>query len=169
MAEISIWMKFTKSSVTTFQKGIGKWKNKHHLLATGWEASKWSPSSSPMSLGMDRLSMSWRWCSTTCSVIEERKKSRLGRERNLYQEGGCRSSVKIRRGVGVGKWRLLLFALPPPPTPTVHSNSKSNRAGRINDREFTTLARTNRTRALQARDVRGCCFQMVYTFDIASD
>ena len=44
-----------------------------------------------------------------------------------------------------------LLALPPPPTPTVHSNSKSNTACRINDREFITLAGTNKTPALQAR------------------
>ena len=28
------------------------------------------------------------------------------------------------------------------PTPTVHSNFKSNMAGRVNDRELITLART---------------------------
>ena len=43
-----------------------------------------------------------------------------------------------------------LLALPPPPTPTVHPYSKSNMPGWINDRELTTLARTNKTPALQA-------------------
>ena len=38
----------------------------------------------------------------------------------------------------------------PAPNPTVHSNSKSNMAGRINDCELLTLARTNKTPALQA-------------------
>ena len=38
----------------------------------------------------------------------------------------------------------------PAPTPTVHSNSKSNMAGQINDCELLTLARTNKTPALQA-------------------
>ena len=47
-----------------------------------------------------------------------------------------------------------LFALPLPPTPTVHSNCKSNMAGRINDRELITLARTNKTPALQASQDR---------------
>ena len=44
-----------------------------------------------------------------------------------------------------------LLALSPPPTSTVHSDSKSNMAGRKNDRELLTLARPNNTPALQAR------------------
>ena len=55
---------------------------------------------------------------------------RLGRKKKLYQEGGRRS--KTRREVRVGKQSPLVT--PPPPTPTVHSNSKSNMDGRINDR-----------------------------------
>ena len=43
-----------------------------------------------------------------------------------------------------------LHAFPPPPTPTVLSNYKSNMADRINDRELITLARPNKTPALQA-------------------
>ena len=45
-----------------------------------------------------------------------------------------------------------LFSLPPPPPPTVHSNCKSKMAGRTNDPELLTLtlARTNKTPALQA-------------------
>ena len=35
-----------------------------------------------------------------------------------------------------------------PPSPTVHSNSKSNMAGRIDDREVVTLTRPDRTPAL---------------------
>ena len=38
-----------------------------------------------------------------------------------------------------------LLALSPPPSPTVHSNSKSNTAGRLNNREPITLAHTNMT------------------------
>ena len=44
-----------------------------------------------------------------------------------------------------------LLALSPPPTSTVHSDSKSNMAGRKNDRELLTLARPNNTPALQVR------------------
>ena len=61
----------------------------------------------------------------------------LGRKRNLYQGGGRRS--KKRRGVGMGEWRL---PSRPSPYPTVHSNSKSIMAGRINDHELKTLARS---------------------------
>ena len=35
-----------------------------------------------------------------------------------------------------------------PPSPTVHSNSKSNMAGRIDDREVVTLTRPDRMPAL---------------------
>ena len=51
---------------------------------------------------------------------------RLGRKKNLYQEGGRRREVRV------GKQSPLVP--PPPPTPTVHCNSKSNMDGRINDR-----------------------------------
>ena len=82
-------------------------------------------------------------------VFDFNNSGRLGREINLYQGGGWRS--KIRRGMGM--W-WVLFALPLPPTPTVQSNFKSNMAGRINDRELITLARTNWTPALQASQDR---------------
>ena len=39
----------------------------------------------------------------------------------------------------------------PSPSPTVHSDSKSNMAGQINDRELITLALTNKKPALQAK------------------
>ena len=55
-----------------------------------------------------------------------------------------------------------LLVLPPPPTPTVHSNSKSNMAGRINGRELITLARTNTTPALQARSYSALIFIVVW-------
>lgn len=38
-------------------------------------------------------------------------------------------------------------ALPPPSTISVHSNSKSNMPGRINDRGIITLARADKTLA----------------------
>ena len=69
------------------------------------------------------------------AIFDFNGSGRLGKKTNLYQGGGG----------GVS-----LFALPPPPTPTVHSNCKSNMAGRINDRELIKLARTNKTPALQA-------------------
>ena len=71
------------------------------------------------------------------AIFSSNDSERLGREINLYQGGGPRS--KIKRAVGVGK------PFPPPPTPTVHSNCKSNIAGRINDRDLITLARTHKT------------------------
>ena len=44
-----------------------------------------------------------------------------------------------------------LFTLPPPPTPPPPPfDCKSNVAGRINDHDLTTLARTNKTPALRA-------------------
>ena len=55
---------------------------------------------------------------------------RLGRERNLCQEGERR--LKIRRSVRVGE--NLVFP-PPPPTATA-SISKSNMAGLMNDCEL---------------------------------
>ena len=42
------------------------------------------------------------------------------------------------------------FRPSPAPYPAVHFNSKSNMAGLIYDRELITLARTNKTPALQA-------------------
>ena len=62
------------------------------------------------------------------TIFDFNGSGRLGRERNLYQRG-CRQS-KIRRGV--------------------HSNSKSNMAGRMNDRELIKLARPDMTPSLQA-------------------
>ena len=42
------------------------------------------------------------------------------------------------------------FPSPQPPSPTVHSNCKSNMTNPINYRELLTLARINKTPALQA-------------------
>ena len=73
------------------------------------------------------------------AIFSSNDSERLGREINLYQGGDPRS--KMKRAGGVGE------PFPPPPTPTVHSNCKSNIAGRINDRELITLARTHKTPA----------------------
>ena len=45
---------------------------------------------------------------------------------------------------------MKILAPSPPPTPTVYSDSKSNMAGRINDRELITLVPTNKKPTLQA-------------------
>ena len=82
------------------------------------------------------------------AIFDFNGSGRLVRERNLYQ-GDSRQS-KIRRGVGVGQWKSHLLALPPPPTSTVHSNSKSNMAGQINNYELIKLACCYKTPALQA-------------------
>ena len=65
---------------------------------------------------------------------------KIGRERSNFYTGS--SSTSSGRH---------LLALPPPPTPTVHSNSKSNMTGQINDRELKTLARTNKTPPLRTK------------------
>ena len=49
------------------------------------------------------------------AIFDFNDSERLGRERNLYQGGGWRS--KIRREVGVGKWRVLLSPAPYPHRP----------------------------------------------------
>ena len=65
----------------------------------------------------------------------------------MAAEGWGKKQICTKGAVGGG---VSLFALPSPPTPTVHSNCKSNMAGRINDRELIKLARTNKTPAQQA-------------------
>ena len=60
-----------------------------------------------------------------------------------------RSTVKNKKKKGGGRG-VKILAPPPPPTPTVYSNSKSNMAGRINDRELITLVPTNKKPTLQA-------------------
>ena len=56
---------------------------------------------------------------------------RLGRERNLCQEGERR--LKIRRSVRVG---VKISSSPPPPPTATASISKSNMAGLMNDCEL---------------------------------
>ena len=81
------------------------------------------------------------------AIFDLNGSGRLGERTKFVPKG--RSSVKNKeRGRG---WEVKIFALRPPPTPTVHFNSKSNIAGRINDRELLTLARTGKTPVLQAR------------------
>ena len=81
------------------------------------------------------------------AIFDLNGSGRLGERTKFVPKG--RSSVKNKeRGRG---WEVKIFALRPPPTSTVHFNSKSNIAGRINDRELLTLARTGKTPVLQAR------------------
>ena len=80
---------------------------------------------------------------------------RLARERNLYQGG--QSTVKNKeRGRGGGVKITESSHPSPTPNPTVYSNSKSNMAGQINDRELIMLARPNETPALQVSAVQKC-------------
>ena len=84
------------------------------------------------------------------AIFDLNGSGRLGERRKFVPKG--RSSVKIKKNKERGRgWEVKIFALRPPPTPTVHSNSKSNIAGRINDCELLTLARTSKTPVLQAR------------------
>ena len=69
----------------------------------------------------------------------------------------CRAGVIWRASAqyllnknGSGRQGRKICNKQPTPTPTVHSNSKLNMAGRINDREPIAFARTNKTLALQA-------------------
>ena len=74
------------------------------------------------------------------------------RERKKFVLRG-RSTVKNKKKKG-GGGGVKILALspppPPPPTPTVYSDSKSNMAGRINERELITLAPTNKKPTLRA-------------------
>ena len=72
---------------------------------------------------------------------------RLGERKKFLLWG--RSTVKNKKKKG-GGGGVKILALSPPPTPTVYSNSKSNVAGLINDRELITLAPTNKKPTLQA-------------------
>ena len=81
------------------------------------------------SLHSRRTFSEWMLSIFLAAIFDFNGSRRLGRERNLYQGGGRPS--KMRRGV--------------------HSNSKSNMAGRMNDRQLITLARPNKTPALQDR------------------
>ena len=54
-----------------------------------------------------------------------------------FQTAACRNTTEIK----------MSYRPPQSPTPTVHSNSKSNMAARISDRELITLACPNKTPA----------------------
>ena len=86
------------------------------------------------------------------AIIDFDGSGRLGREINLYQGGGRRS--KLRRGVGVEEWRLVMgcFAFQqllragvfsPSPSPYLHRSL-------LLQSELITLACPNKTLALQA-------------------
>ena len=70
------------------------------------------------------------------------------RERKKFVLRG-RSTVKNKKKKG-GGGGVKILAPPPPPPPPVYSDSKSNMAGRINDRELITLVPTNKKPTLQA-------------------
>ena len=74
------------------------------------------------------------------AIFEFNGSGRLEREIDLYQRGWPTVKTKEKNGGRVVK---IFSALSPPPTLTVHFNSKSNMAGRINDRELITLACIN--------------------------
>ena len=66
--------------------------------------------------------------------------TRLGKQ--LLANSGWEEKEICSKGVSNGQkegQRRGDGAFPPPPTPSVHSNSKSNMASRINDRELVTL------------------------------
>ena len=86
------------------------------------------------------------WMKIMAAIFDFNGSERLG-ERKKFVLWGRRSKIR-RRKVGVEEWRF--SPLPRPPTPTVYSNSKSNIAGRINDRELITLVPTNKKPTLQA-------------------
>ena len=71
---------------------------------------------------------------------------KVDEKKKIYTKGTF-DGQKLREGWG---WGSEDFALPTPHTPTVHSHSKSNMTSRINDCELITLARPNKTPALQA-------------------
>ena len=81
------------------------------------------------------------------AIFDFNGSGRLGERKKFVLWG--RSTVKNKKKKG-GGGGVKILALPPPPTPTVYSDSKSNMAGRINDRELITLVPTNKKPTLQA-------------------
>ena len=63
---------------------------------------------------------------------------------------GC-ATIKGKERGGGGAIEITSFCLSLPHSPTVQSYSKSNMAGRINDRELVPLTRPNKTSTLQAK------------------
>ena len=81
------------------------------------------------------------------AIFDFNGSGRLGERKKFVLWG--RSTVKNKKKKG-GGGGVKILAPPLPPTPTVYSDSKSNMAGRINDRELITLAPTNKKPTLQA-------------------
>ena len=71
-------------------------------------------------------------------------------ERMKFFSMGC-ATIKGKERGGGGAIEITSFCLSLPHSPTVQSYSKSNMAGRINDRELVPLTRPNKTSALQAK------------------
>ena len=71
--------------------------------------------------------------------------TRLGKQ--LLANSGWEEKEICSKGVSDGQKEGQRggWGLSPPPTPSVHSNSKSNMASRINDRELVTLIPPNKT------------------------
>ena len=71
-------------------------------------------------------------------------------ERMKFFSMGC-ATIKGKERGGGGAIEITSFCLSLPHSPTVQSYSKSNMAGRINDRELVPLTRPNKTSTLQAK------------------
>ena len=78
------------------------------------------------------------------AIFDFNGSGRLGRERKLHQ-GGVQQS-KLRRDGDRG----VNICLSPTPYPTIHSYSKSNMAGGINNCKLITLTHPYKMPALQA-------------------
>ena len=72
----------------------------------------------------------------------------LGREENFLPRAVGDSQKEEERRKWGNKNNFTPF---PVPSPTVHSNSKSNMAGRINDRKFVVLTRPSGKLSVQAK------------------
>ena len=81
------------------------------------------------------------------AIFDFNGSGRLGERKKFVLWG--RSTVKNKKKKG-GGGGVKILAPPPLPSPTVYPDSKSNMAGRINDRELITLAPTNKKPTLQA-------------------
>ena len=85
----------------------------------------------------------------------------LGGERNLYQGDKGWSKGKRGRGLVGGSFPASFL--------TVLSNSQSNMAGRVNDREPVTVTRPNKTAELQVNPLQPnismhILYTVLYTF-----
>ena len=92
------------------------------------------------------------------AILDSYCSGSLGGERNLYQGG--KGWSKGKRGEGVGGWVFSHLL------PTVLSNSLSNMAGRVNDREPVTVTRPNKTAELQVNPLHltsVCIFSILFS------